>query len=44
MVNLKYDTRLIGAFREEMKAHWLSVTLDGAVDDEKNQISGRYKL
>ena len=44
VVNLKCDTRLIGSFREEPgifpgwhmnKAHWLSVSLDGAVDDEK---------
>ena len=44
VVNLKCDTRLIGSFREEPgifpgwhmnKAHWLSVTLDGTVDDEK---------
>ena len=44
VVNLKCDTRLIGSFREEPgifpgwhmnKAHWLSVALDGTVDDEK---------
>ena len=44
VVNLKCDPRLIGSFREEPgifpgwhmnKAHWLSVSLDGAVDDEK---------
>ena len=44
VVNLKCDTRLIGSFREESgifpgwhmnKAHWLSVALDGTVDDEK---------
>ena len=44
VVNLKCDTRLIGAFREETgifpgwhmnKAHWLTVALDGSVDDEK---------
>ena len=44
VVNLKCDTRLIGSFREEWgifpgwhmnKAHWLSVALDGTVDDEK---------
>ena len=44
VVNLKCDTRMIGSFREEPgifpgwhmnKAHWLSVTLDGTVDDEK---------
>ena len=43
VVNLKCDTRLIGSFREELgifpgwhmnKAHWLSVMLDGTVDDE----------
>ena len=44
VVNLKCDTRLIGSFRMEPgiflgwhmnKAHWLSVALDGAVDEEK---------
>ena len=44
VVNLKCDTRLIGSFREESgifpgwhmnKAHWLSVALDGTVEDEK---------
>ena len=44
VVNLKCDTRLIGSFREEPgifpgwhmnKAHWLSVALDGMVEDEK---------
>ena len=44
VVNLKCDIRLIGSFRMESgifpgwhmnKAHWLSVVLDGAVDDEK---------
>jgi len=44
VVNLKCDTRLIGSFREEPgifpgwhmnKAHWLTVALDGAVEDEK---------
>ena len=44
VVNLKCDTSLIGSFREEPgifpgwhmnKAHWLSVALDGTVDDEK---------
>jgi len=44
VVNLKCDTRLIGSFREEPgifpgwhmnKAHWLSVALDGRVEDEK---------
>ena len=44
VVNLKCDTRLIGAFRMEPgifpgwhmnKAHWLSVALDAGVEDEK---------
>lgn len=44
VVNFKCDTRLIGAFREEKgiypayhmsKAHWLTVALDGAVEDNK---------
>ena len=44
VVNLKCDTRLIGSFREETgifpgwhmnKAHWLSVALDGTVEEEK---------
>ena len=44
VVNLKCDTRLIGTFREEPgifpgwhmnKAHWLTVSLDGTVEDEK---------
>ena len=44
VVNLKCDTRLIGTFREEAgifpgwhmnKAHWLTVALDGTVEDEK---------
>ena len=44
VVNLKCDPRLIGSFREESgifpgwhmnKAHWLSVALDGTVEDEK---------
>jgi len=44
VVNLKCDTRLIGSFREEPgifpgwhmnKAHWLTVALDGTVDNEK---------
>ena len=44
VVNLKCDTRLIGAFRMEPgifpgwhmnKAHWLSVALNGSVDEEK---------
>ena len=43
-MNLKYDTRQIGSFQEEPgifpgwhmnKAHWLSVALDGTVEDEK---------
>ena len=44
VVNLKCDTRLIGSFRLEPgifpgwhmnKAHWLTVALDGTVEDEK---------
>ena len=44
VVNLKCDTRIIGTFREEPgifpgwhmnKAHWLSVALDGTVEDGK---------
>ena len=44
MVNLKCDTRLIGSFRMEPgifpgwhmnKAHWLTVVLNGTVEDEK---------
>ena len=44
IVNLKCDTRMIGPFREEPgifpgwhmnKAHWISVALDGTVEDEK---------
>ena len=44
VVNLKCDTRLIGSVRMELgifpgwhmnKAHWLSVALDGTVEDEK---------
>jgi len=44
VVNLKCDTRMIGSFREETgifpgwhmnKVHWLSVALDGTVDNEK---------
>ena len=44
VVNLKCDTRLIGSFRMEPgifpgwhmnKAHWLTVVLDGSVDEEK---------
>ena len=47
VVNLKCDTRLIGAFREESgifpgwhmnKAHWLTVALDGTLDDEKIKV------
>ncbi len=43
VVNLKCDPRLIGSFREEPgifpgwhmnKAHWLTVALDGTVEDE----------
>lgn len=43
-VNLKYDTRVIGSFREEPgifsgwhmnKAHWVTVALDGTVEDGK---------
>ena len=44
VVNLKCDPRLIGSFRLEQgiypayhmsKAHWLTVALDGCVEDEK---------
>lgn len=44
VVNVKCDTRLIGSFREEKgiypayhmsKAHWLTVALDGTVEEEK---------
>ena len=44
VVNLKCDTRPIGSFRGEPgifpgwhmnKVHWLSVALDGTVEDEK---------
>ena len=44
VLNLKCDTRLIGSFRMEQgifpgwhmnKAHWLSVALDGSVEDAK---------
>ena len=44
VVNVKCDTRLIGSFRQEQgifpayhmsKAHWLTVALDGTVDEEK---------
>ena len=43
VVNLKCDTRLIGSFREQPgifpgwhmnKAHWLTVALDGTVEDD----------
>ena len=55
VVNLKCDTRLIGSFREELgifpgwhmnKAHWLSVALDGTVEDEKIKflVDLSYKL
>ena len=44
VVNVKCDTRLIGSFRQETgifpayhmsKAHWLTVALDGTVDEDK---------
>jgi len=44
VVNVKCDTRLIGSFREEKgifpayhmsKAHWLTVSLDGTVEEDK---------
>lgn len=44
VVNVKCDSRLIGSFREETgifpayhmnKAHWLTVSLDGTVGDDK---------
>ena len=44
VVNLKCDTRMIGSFREEPgifpgwhmnKAHWLTVALDGTVENDK---------
>lgn len=44
VVNVKCDARLIGSFRQEQgiypayhmsKAHWLTVALDGTVEDEK---------
>ena len=44
VVNFKCDTRLIGSFREEKgiypayhmsKAHWLTVVLDGTVEEDK---------
>ena len=47
VVNLKCDTRLIDSFRMEPgiypgwhmnKAHWLSVALDGTVEDEKIRV------
>ena len=55
VVNLKCDPRLIGSFREEPgifpgwhmnKTHWLSVALDGAVEDEKIRflVDMSYKL
>ena len=46
VVNLKCDTRLIGSFHEEPgifpgwhmnKAHWLTVALDGTVENEKTK-------
>jgi predicted DNA-binding protein (MmcQ/YjbR family) len=55
VVNLKCDTRLIGPFREEPgifpgwhmnKAHWLTVALDGTIEDEKIRflVDMSYKL
>ncbi len=55
LVNLKCDTRLIDSFRMEPgiflgwhmhKAHWLTVTLDGSVEDEKIKflVDMRYEL
>ena len=44
VVNVKCDTRLIGSFRQETgifpayhmsKAHWLTVALDGTVEEDK---------
>lgn len=44
VVNVKCDTRLIGSFRQETgifpayhmsKAHWLTVALDGTVEESK---------
>lgn len=44
VVNLKCDTRLIGSFRQEKgifpayhmsKAHWLTVALNGTVEEDK---------
>lgn len=44
VVNFKCDTRLIGSFREEKgiypayhmsKVHWLTVALDGTVEEDK---------
>ena len=46
VVNVKCDTRLIGSFRQEQgifpayhmsKAHWLTVALDGTVEDNTIQ-------
>ena len=46
IVNVKCDPRLIGSFRQEKgiypayhmsKAHWLTVALDGTVEEEKIQ-------
>ena len=55
VVNLKCDTRLIGSFRMEPgiypgwhmnKAHWLTVALDGTVEDEtiKFLVNMSYEL
>ena len=55
LVNLKCDTRLIDSFRMEPgifpgwhmhKAHWLTVALDGSVEDEKIKflVNMRYEL
>lgn len=55
VVNLKCDTRLIGSFRMESgiypgwhmnKAHWITVVLDGTVEDEKIRflVDMSYKL
>ena len=44
VMNVKCDTRLMGSFRQEpgifpayhmSKAHWLTVALDGTVDEDK---------
>ena len=44
VVNLKCDSRLIGSFRMEPgifpswhmnKAHWITVAMDGSVEDDK---------